>query len=126
VGHDPVEIDDEEHEQVLERVAAIDVAKKNGMVCTRLPHPSKPGRRVSKVWEVAATTNSIVELSDHLVCQGIERIVAGEHRRLLASVLVSAGGAWPDGVAGGRRSGEERARSSQERHPRRDLAGQAE
>src|SRR4051812_24935797 len=45
------------------------------MVCTRLPHCSKPGRRVSKVWEVTATTGSIVELADHLACQGIERIV---------------------------------------------------
>jgi len=31
------EIPDEEHEQILERVCAIDVAKTSGMVCTRLP-----------------------------------------------------------------------------------------
>ena len=26
-----------------QRVAAIDVAKASGMVCTRVPHPSSPG-----------------------------------------------------------------------------------
>jgi hypothetical protein len=26
------------------------------MVCVRVPHESKPGRRVSRVWEVPATT----------------------------------------------------------------------
>ena len=30
-----------------ERVAAIDVAKDPGMVCTRPPHPSRPGARRS-------------------------------------------------------------------------------
>ena len=41
----PQEIEDEEHEQLVERVAAVDVAKASGMVCTRVPHPSRPGRR---------------------------------------------------------------------------------
>ena len=41
----PQVIDDEQHEQVHERVAAIDVAKDSGMVCTRTPHPSRPGAR---------------------------------------------------------------------------------
>jgi transposase len=45
----PQVIDDEDHERVHERVAAIDVAKDSGMVCTRLPHPSRPGARRSTV-----------------------------------------------------------------------------
>jgi hypothetical protein len=36
---EPQEIEDEEHEQVVERVAAVDVAKASGMVCTRVPVP---------------------------------------------------------------------------------------
>jgi transposase len=71
---EPQELKDEEHEQVLERVAAIDVAKASGMVCTRVPHPSQPGRRVTKVWEVDATTGAITELADHLVRQGIQKV----------------------------------------------------
>jgi len=38
----PQEIVDEEHEQVCERVAAIDVAKATGMVCVRVR--MMPGR----------------------------------------------------------------------------------
>jgi transposase len=75
VVREPQEIEDSEHEQVLERVAAIDVAKASGMVCTRVPHDKRPGRRLTKVWEVQAVTNSIIELGDHLVCQGVERVV---------------------------------------------------
>jgi len=36
----PQVIDDEEHERVHDRVAAVDVAKDAGVVCTRTPHPS--------------------------------------------------------------------------------------
>ena len=70
----PVEIQDEEYEQILERVAAVDVAKATGMVCTRVPDEARPGRRVSKVWEVPATTNAIIELGEHLAGLGIQKI----------------------------------------------------
>ena len=68
-----VEVDD--HEQIVERVAAIDVAKASGMVCTRMPHQTTPGKRITRVWEVAATTNAIIALADQLTGQGIERVV---------------------------------------------------
>jgi len=73
--HEPDVIDDEEHEEVAERVAAIDVAKASGMACIRLPHPKVPGRRVTQVWQVSATTNAIMTLADELAGLGIERVV---------------------------------------------------
>ena len=48
---EPQEIEDEAHEQILERVAAVDVAKASGMVCMPVPHPARPGRRLTTVWE---------------------------------------------------------------------------
>jgi transposase len=75
VRTEPVVVVDAEDEERVDRVAAIDVAKATGKVCTRLPHPSVPGRRETKVWDVPATTNAIVELGDHLVIEGIERVV---------------------------------------------------
>ena len=72
---EPVEVDAEEHEQIVERVAAIDVAKASGEVCTRVPHPSIPRRRLTRVWSVEATTDAIVELAGRLVKEGIERVV---------------------------------------------------
>jgi hypothetical protein len=44
-GSVPVEIPDAEHELVIERAAAIDVAKALGKVCVRLP--GKSGRRLA-------------------------------------------------------------------------------
>lgn len=41
---EPQEIEDEGHEPILERVAAIDVAKASRMVCVRVPHESRPTR----------------------------------------------------------------------------------
>ncbi|MCZ0973092.1 IS110 family transposase [Streptomyces albulus] len=70
--------DAEESEQgpeLVERVAAIDIAKASGMVCTRVPQEDKPGRRVQRVWNVTATSGAVLELADHLICQGITRVV---------------------------------------------------
>jgi transposase len=68
-----VEVD--EHEEILGRVAAIDVAKASGMVCTRVPHATRAGKRVTKVWQVPSTTNQVLELADQLAGEGIERVV---------------------------------------------------
>ncbi|MFC7550457.1 hypothetical protein [Plantactinospora sp. GCM10030261] len=70
----PEEIPDEEHEQVLERVAAVDVAKDSGMVCTRLPTGGAGGRRTSRVWQVPATTNAVSDLADQLLDVGVEKV----------------------------------------------------
>jgi transposase len=71
---EPAEIPDAEYEHVFERVCAIDVAKQSGTVCTRVRQESTPARRVSKVWEVKATTKAITELGEHLVGLGIEKV----------------------------------------------------
>ena len=72
---EPQEVQDEEYERVYERVAAIDVAKASGVVCTRVPDESRPGRRRARVWTVIATMNAVTELADHLRCEGIQRLV---------------------------------------------------
>jgi len=71
---EPQEIPDEEYERVLERVAAVDVAKASGMVCTRVPHPGRPGRQRTLVWEVPATTNTILELGGMLAAERIQKV----------------------------------------------------
>jgi len=68
---DAEEIPDAEHELVLNRVCAIDVAKASGKVCGRVD--SRAGSRVSKVWDVDATPRAVGELADHLVEVGIEK-----------------------------------------------------
>jgi transposase len=68
----PQVIDDTEHERVHDRVAAVDVAKDTGMVCTRAPHPSRPGARRAAVWTVKARLNAIRALGRQLRKDGIE------------------------------------------------------
>jgi transposase len=74
VMREPQEIADEEYEQILERAAAIDVGKASGMVCTRMPHEDRPGKRRTRVWEVDATTNAVLELAEHLAQERIEKV----------------------------------------------------
>jgi transposase len=72
MGHDVEEVDAEWDEQVLERAGAIDVAKASAKVCVRLPGSK---RRITKVWDVAATTSAIMGLGDELAELRIERVV---------------------------------------------------
>jgi transposase len=69
----PQVIEDDEHQQAYQRVAAVDVAKASGMVCTRLP--GKNGRpRASRVWEVTATMGAVTELGRQLARAKIEMV----------------------------------------------------
>jgi transposase len=68
----PQVIDDQDRERVHDRVAAVDVAKDSGMVCTRTPHPSRPGSRRAAVWTVKARMNAIPALGRQLRKDGIE------------------------------------------------------
>jgi transposase len=61
--------------ELVERVAAIDIAKASGMVCVRLPHEDRPGFRTQRVFNTVATSGAILDLADHLICQGVTRVV---------------------------------------------------
>ena len=87
----PQVIDDEEHERVHDRVAAIDVAKDTGMVCTRTPHPSRPGARRSTVWTVKARMNAIRALGRQLKPGRHRDRHAGVDQRLLAYLAAPRG-----------------------------------
>ena len=89
---EPVEIPDAEHELVVDRGAAIDVAKAAGKVCVRLP--GKSGRRFSRVWDVPARTGAITELAEQLVELGIEKVTVestSDYWRIWYYLLEDAG-----------------------------------
>jgi|SRR5680860_35328 len=113
-------------EEIVARVAGIDVAKDSGMVCTRVPHQSQPGKRTTTVWSVSARTNSIIELADRLAEERIERVVleaTSDYWRPFYYLLASAG---PGGVGGQRPRREERPGPAQNRQARRRLACQTQ
>lgn len=91
VAPGPVEIPDAEHELVIERVAAVDVAKASGKVCVRLPGKT---RRFSRVWDVPARTRAITELGDQLLELGIEKVTVestSDYWRIWYYLLEAAG-----------------------------------
>ena len=90
----PQVVDDQEHERVHERVAAIDVAKDTGMVCTRTLHPARPGARRAIVWTVKARMNAIRALGRQLRKDGIEIVTlesASDYWRIWFFVLEACG-----------------------------------
>ena len=90
----PQVIDDEDRERVHERVAAVDVAKDSGMVCTRIPHPSRPGTRRSTVWAVKARMGQIRQLGRQLRKDGIEIVTlesTSDYWRIWFFVLEACG-----------------------------------
>ena len=87
---EPEEIPDAEHELVIERVCAIDVAKASGKVCVRTPGR----RRVSTVWDVSAMTGAVAELAEQLVELGIEKVTVestSDYWRIWYYLLEAAG-----------------------------------
>jgi transposase len=90
----PQVIDDQEHERVHERVAAIDVAKDTGMVCTRTPHPARPGARRATVWTVKARMGAVRALGRQLKQDGIEIVTlesTSDYWRIWLFVLEACG-----------------------------------
>ena len=90
----PREVPDEEYERVWQRVAAVDVAKASGVVCTRVPDEDRPGRRKCHVWTVTATMNAVTELADHLRGLQIQVVTlesTSDYWRVWWAVLEAAG-----------------------------------
>jgi transposase len=90
----PQVIDDEQRERVFERVAAVDVAKQDGVVCLRRPGPDRPGRRQSVVWTVTAMLDDVRELAAQLAGQQIEKVTlesTSDYWRIWFYVLEAGG-----------------------------------
>ncbi|WP_257014955.1 IS110 family transposase [Rhodococcus sp. ACPA1] len=90
-GPTPEEIPDADHELVIEQVCAIDVAKASGKVCVRTP---RQRRRVSKVWDVEATTGAVTDLAEQLVELEIEKVTVestSDYWRIWYYLLEAAG-----------------------------------
>lgn len=90
-GPTPEEIPDADHELVIEQVCAIDVAKASGKVCVRTPRQC---RRVSKVWDVEATTGAVTDLAEQLVELEIEKVTVestSDYWRIWYYLLEAAG-----------------------------------
>jgi len=65
----------EDDEQIIERVAALDIGKAEVVCCVRLPAPAGKTRRVQEVSTHSTMVGSLSELANRLVELGVERVV---------------------------------------------------
>ena len=64
----------EEPVQMVARVCAIDIGKAGLVACVRVPHPSRPDRRVQEVREYATVTPALLALADWLRVERVELV----------------------------------------------------
>jgi len=64
-----------DNEEIIERVAALDIGKAELMCCVRVPDGDHAGRRLQEVQACPAMTRSVLGLADHLGRLGVTRVV---------------------------------------------------
>ena len=65
----------QDDEQVIARVAALDIGKGELVCCVRVPDEDRPGRRLQEVETYPAMTRPLLALADRLACLGVTRVV---------------------------------------------------
>jgi transposase len=65
----------QDEEQVIARVAALDIGKGELVCCVRVPDEDRPGRRLQEVATYSTMTRSSLRLADRLRCRGVRRVV---------------------------------------------------
>jgi transposase len=65
----------QDREEIIERVAALDIGKAEVVCCVRVPHEGRPGRRLQEVETYSTMTRSLLGLADRLRCLGVTRVV---------------------------------------------------
>jgi transposase len=67
--------DTNDTEQIIERVAALDIGKAELVACVRVPSTTTPGRRMQEVATHSTMTRSLLAMADHFRDLGITRVV---------------------------------------------------
>jgi transposase len=64
-----------DNEEIIERVAALDIGKAELVCCVRVPDDDRPGRRLQEVETYSTMTRALLGMADHLRCLGVTRVV---------------------------------------------------
>ena len=65
----------QENEEIIERVAALDIGKADLVCCARVPDEGRAGRRLQEVQAYSTMTRSLLGMADRLRCLGVTRVV---------------------------------------------------
>ena len=67
--------DAKDTEELIRRVAALDIGKAQLVCCVRVPSPTQPGRRLQEVRTYPTMTRSLLAMADRLAGLGVSRVV---------------------------------------------------
>jgi transposase len=65
----------QDNEEIIARVAALDIGKAEVMCCVRVPDEVHPGKRLQEVTPYSTMTRSLLLLADRLAALGVTRVV---------------------------------------------------
>jgi transposase len=65
----------QDNEDIIERVAALDIGKTELVCCVRVPGDDRPSKRLQEVETYSTMTRSLLRMADHLRCLGVTRVV---------------------------------------------------
>jgi transposase len=65
----------QDNEEIIERVAALDIGKAELVCCLRVPDEDHPGKRLQEVETYSTMTRFVRRMADHLACLGVTRVV---------------------------------------------------
>jgi transposase len=65
----------EDREEIVERIAALDIGKAEVVSCVRVPSDTSPGRRMQEVVAYSTMTRSLLVMSDRFRELGVTRVV---------------------------------------------------
>jgi transposase len=68
-------IETQDNEEIIERVAALDIGKAELVCCVRIPGQGRSGRRMQEVATYATMTRSLLGMADRLAALGVTRVV---------------------------------------------------
>ena len=92
----------QDNDEVIERVAALDIGKAGLVCCVRVPDEGLPGRRLQEVETYSTMTRSLLGMADHLACLGVTRVVmeaTSDYWKPVFYLLEAAGfETWLDGA----------------------------
>jgi transposase len=65
----------QDSQEIIERVAALDIGKAELVCCVRVPSSQRPGTRLQEVSTYSTMTRSLLEMADRLAGLGVTRVV---------------------------------------------------
>jgi transposase len=65
----------QDREEIIERVAALDIGKAELVACVRVPSADRAGRRAQEIATYSTMTRSLLGLADRLRVLGVTRVV---------------------------------------------------